>query len=146
MSAQSQPCTDADRGAGSEAVRSGLVDLLARVEGASAPDREIDGLLDCLSDPLIAQCWPHWTREQREGLTPHYTASIDAALGLVERVLPGWAPALRQDARPAFGTLWHAMMVSRENPRTQHATWGFTAPLAILAALLKAKLAEGEAR
>lgn len=59
--------------------------LLTRVEAATRPDREIDGPLYCLSDPVIAQCWPHWTSEQRESLTPPYTASLDAALELVEQ-------------------------------------------------------------
>lgn len=58
-----------------------LRELRARVEKCSGPDREIDGALAAAFEPGVYDVWPH--------LTPEFTASIDAALALVERCLPG---------------------------------------------------------
>lgn len=97
-----------------------LSELLERVEKASGPDRELDAeLCLALGDfPQIQVSWTGgpfrsdldggWRlRPQSKGYVEHplwidswgrpigaqakpYTASVDAALALVERVLPGW--------------------------------------------------------
>jgi hypothetical protein len=58
-----------------------LRELLARVESASEPlielDREIGGILEAALVNIVEP--------------PRYTSSIDAAVALAERVLPGWA-------------------------------------------------------
>lgn len=61
--------------------------------------------------------------------TPDVTASIDAAIALVERVLPGWRWNIGHDANDELhATIWHGV--------TEQDEYGATAPLAILAALL----------
>lgn len=126
---------------------SGLTELLERVKAATGPDRDLGqdiveafGLEWCQGRWWLGDVAPShagkWIKDP--------TASLDAALTLVERVLPGWAPAIRRDPRREFDGLWHAMMVSRANPRTQHATWGHTPALAVLDALLTALVAQGD--
>jgi len=61
--------------------------------------------------------------------SPAYTASIDASLALVERLLPGWPQQWAEILREAMDSLWaeHAPKMPLER-----------LPLAILAALLSA--------
>lgn len=55
-----------------------LADLIARVEKLEGPDRVADKWLAALYGPSGGP------------RAPYYTASLDAALALVERVLPDW--------------------------------------------------------
>ena len=89
--------------------------LLERVRGAKGADRGIDGELWAMFDPaeFERQCGfkgmmyaghVHTKAEKCERiatlrtlLSPQYTASLDAAIALVERVKPGAAPRLLQD-------------------------------------------------
>lgn len=86
-------------------------ELITRLEAATGPDREID--LDIAVGLKIAPGGEKWERRNGrydQGGSPHlrenrapdpgpwptfsaqpYTASVDAALALLERVLPGWA-------------------------------------------------------
>jgi hypothetical protein len=91
-----------------------LTDLIERVEGATGPDREADCELWALHHGLTLE-WQGTTLVAGEegvvgwidpgrlarnfytnrartgpGSIPAYTASLDAALTLCERVLPGW--------------------------------------------------------
>lgn len=93
-----------------------LSDLITRVEGASGADRELDALIAAqfkiiaarlygladgytydfrVSDDLVnVEVWESCgdgndNRQLRRAPSP-YTASVDAALSLLERVLPGW--------------------------------------------------------
>ena len=126
--------------------RAELERLLKRVEGATGPDREIDWLLtfDGAEAPM------------------EYTASIDAALGLVERCLPGWfwlvrapeddcrvpgkffanlqSPDYRAEAYEAGGSFRVNHLAGSEG-----FAYAETPPLAILAALLRALIAQSEA-
>jgi hypothetical protein len=126
-----------------------LTDLLARVEGARGPDRELDrDLAEALYPELL-------TRERRViqndefawllpayGITrcERYTASLDAALALVSRALPE-ANCLGVEL---VVDKWDGY-VSRNNVQSGHwlceANGKKTAPVAILAALLKALIA-----
>lgn len=89
--------------------KSGLVDLLKRVQAATGADRELDlwiwfrvvnppetGMLGLTLEEAIA-AYPD-TLEQvakwwRDPL-PHVTASLDAALALLERALPEWGATI----------------------------------------------------
>ena len=74
-----------------------LTDLIARVEKLEGPDREVDALL---ADTFMERAevndvrrwgWVRWRFPGEKGAhKTNFTASLDAALALVERVLPGW--------------------------------------------------------
>ena len=109
-----------------------LADLLAKVTAATGPDIEIDAALYVLEVPRMADVLPHWSDVQKRDLITPYTASIDAALALVERMLPGWGVSLH------IGDTGASCAVSK--PVKFEEIWGSapTVPLAILAALLSA--------
>lgn len=142
-----------------------LQSLLERVEKAAGPDREIDAAAFQGFDPDF----PEGALQMHAGFidpanfatgpytsvkAPRYTASIDAALALVERVLPGSLWHVNRPAEwkgktkkrrgvlvPAFegyislGTIGNADYVSGS-------AMGHNPALAILAALLKAMIAQ----
>lgn len=81
--------------------------LLSRLQGLTAPDREVDAL-------IMARCFPEWAEigepylspqcigdepiywhapsdsPYRKMPVPELTASLDATVALCDRVLPGW--------------------------------------------------------
>jgi len=67
-----------------------ILDTVGKLTG---PSREADLELwhwDWPSEEVsLADVMQHWTPEQIEEMCPRYTASIDAAVALVERFLPG---------------------------------------------------------
>lgn len=65
-----------------------LSELLARVKAATGPDRGLDCDIWCELFAPDAMVIDHAAR-----FTP-YTASIDAALALVKKLLPGWTVVL----------------------------------------------------
>jgi hypothetical protein len=53
-------------------------DIIARLEGLTGPDRKVDAAIhEAINPPLGARL--------RQGHIPSYTASLDAAIALVER-------------------------------------------------------------
>ncbi len=141
---------------------SDLKELLELVENATGPDREID------ADLFVALINPEWVTSKKdpgfaaadkrsfwpEGKAryitrdckpaPQYTASIDAAVALVERMLPGWSIEMVR-TRYCTVEMWKAdeqgFFNSGRDPIVRR-TEGYTLPLAILAALLKALIAQ----
>lgn len=107
--------------------RNTLLALKERVEKATGPDRIIDWELTF----------------DGKGVPDNYTASIDAALALVERVLPTWGWEVHQDDDHYQGPLfyWAAVRKLISLPEA-HRARGATASLAILSALLAALIAE----
>lgn len=100
--------------------------LVKRVEAATGPDAFLDAHIRAALDmpatlPVTTEC-------------PNYTASIDAALSLVERVLPGYGLELY------WGTVGAAACLASDATYSQH--WSGsrcpTPALAILGALLTA--------
>jgi hypothetical protein len=124
---------------------SDLTSLSERVEGAVGPDRELDAALACVVDPGRAGYWPNPVIPDGALVNDigimcraeAYTASLDSALGLVERVLPGWAWRVEFVAkwRPG-GPFYGADLTDGIKPASRRA--GPTPALAVLAALLKA--------
>lgn len=85
--------------------------------------------------------WPH----EYCGDWPRYTASIDAALALVEKVLPGWGlniflcEAEAKQLRPAIVSMFKKGAGQHHaSPEFEFEASGATIPLAILSALLSA--------
>lgn len=77
-----------------------LVALRNRIASLSGPDREVDGDLFFRLDPEFPSFAMHMSGMSDPAIfatgaythvtAPAYTASIDAAVALVERLLPGW--------------------------------------------------------
>lgn len=141
--------------------KAALRELRERVEKATGPDREIDALLEVETTPIVAsdddliyllpihrddhcKAGTYW-RKARSGASLHtaplYTASVDAALALVERCLPNWTDASNATA-PECGIDWDLFEPVRYGRRVKGT--GKTRPLAILAALLSALEAQAD--
>lgn len=122
-----------------------LQSLLDRVEAAAGADREIDLAFQLIGWPGTTEAyWLTDELDRREfGSQWKFTASLDAALALCERVLPGWTMVMDGSA-PDLGTDWElfqpnpplgevkARIMGTHNDRT----------LALLAAMLKALIAK----
>lgn len=106
----------------------GLADLKRRVEEARGPDTNLDVALWCL-DP---------TDPEEESAIPSYTASLDAAVTLVERAAPGWTWRVDggHGSRPG-SDLWL-------RPNEYYDGTGATPALAVLSGLLAVLLANPE--
>lgn len=148
----------------------GLDELIERVRRATGPNREIDVALLHLWQPdhdALRTYDDSYQTEFRDGSFsvwkkgggysasvpfPRFTASVDAALALTERVLPGWmvvnlcewdADVLR--ARGAWNCTLKKLGTQDDFTATKGACHHApTAPLAILAALLSALHQEGK--
>lgn len=109
-----------------------LPTLKARLEEATGPNFT----LDC----LIGETLDRW---DQEGPPPAYTASVDAALELVERKLSDreWAVWRDDENRRFVGQITDD---NWDEFKTHYFGKAPTAPLAILTALLSALIAEDE--
>lgn len=121
-----------------------LRDLLRRVESATGADALLDRQLAITLGAYTFEkrgrdrrAWFYPADKEwfyRRDIAPPYTASLDAALALVERVLPGWGFYLRRDKDGCGCGLVHPEF-PRVTPGHQEAP---TPALALLAALLRA--------
>lgn len=98
-----------------------LTALIERVENGSGPDREVDFDIARFegwtqhsdeSDPVYARRPGLWWAEPGEDWSvcatpPYYTSSLDAAVSLVERVLPREVPDILREALSALGKKHH---------------------------------------
>lgn len=158
-----------------------LSEIRERVEKATGADRELDALILCaLAAPLgafVAQSkingnWCIYSGEtssrtprlweDRSWFRPDswlLTASIDTALALVERKLPGWVYSLEKRATLEGNKLPHAIPRSGSdgvweawefvlilNAAEQYRAFSSTAPLAILLALISALQSQAAGR
>lgn len=114
-----------------------FADLLARVREAKGPDRDLDAAI------ALATGWTHevnheedyecWRKSDgKAAYLPRYTASIDAALALVERMLPGKWPLILDTATAIMWATESRIEFSGSKIDLSRL------PLAILAALLSA--------
>jgi hypothetical protein len=103
--------------------KDGLASLLERVREAKGPDRELDYAISRFADGELAR---------HSSLHLPYTASIDASLALVERLLPG--SMKRVFDNPDDGSTRAEIVSDLIYGKGDHDTW----PLAILVALLRA--------
>lgn len=123
-----------------------LKELIERVKAATGPDRELDSdlgfTLGWYANGYEFYAWAEADGTFVESVNPKpFTASIDAALALTQRVLPGWTLArLSQDdhklwyveLRQGHATSYGRVVIA---PSTIH---GLPLPLAIILALLTA--------
>lgn len=111
-------------------------DLIAKLEALDGPSREVDLEIAIATGAVpdeVAKYGPHLRRIEMRRVDP-YTASLDAAIALVERVLPGWTLMLDDRMGPSAKLLPPNQISSAED-RTKAATL----PIALLIALLRAK-------
>jgi hypothetical protein len=126
-----------------------LPGLLARVQAARGRDRPLDALLACNVDPKLAGEWePHPDFASGDVIRDasgcmrgpeRYTSSLDAALALAERALPG--------SRVKLSIFGHGEERAELKPPHDIAQndFGATPALAILTVLLRAIIARGRA-
>lgn len=131
-----------------------LTTLLPRLESGEA-SRELDALLaqaldkpdDLLNGMRFDEAIERFPRDLA-GIAnywpiPPYTTSLDAALALAERVLPGWAWMVRgshcDGDGASFAKVWRPYA---DPPAGDFDALAHTAPLALCAAIVKAKLGE----
>ena len=136
---------------------SDLEGLLERVNAAKGPDREIDARIWChFEGKRFKEAWTGYREttqvyyteppgrklcvSQPDAIAP-VSSSVDAALGLVERMLPGcdWFIEMSRDYRQPYRVL-----VARDDYCSEAADH-LTAPLCILAALLTALIEQRKA-
>ncbi len=130
-----------------------LQELLKRVEAATGPDREIDTAIwlqiapgatrsqwSYIHKASARECFVDETRDAtgRWITTPAYTGILDAAVGLVEKMLPGWTGHLDFGGSQACG---YVIRPLTEGPLLEHRAFGATPALALCAALLRALIA-----
>lgn len=84
-------------------------EIVARLERLTAPDREVNREIDWHFsewENMGGYLVRHKITGEMKGTSypesPAYTASLDAAIGLVERVLPGWWGSYATKGHPAF--------------------------------------------
>lgn len=143
-----------------------ITELLERVKVATGPDRALDAAILCAFPPFGVKWKPdpkvigratfeHVIGDGDSRGAPTYTASIDAALALVKRVMPGWT--LRMHIHPGavyadlyrLGDLTHFPEGGIERRVTSPYYEGIRindnlASLAVLAALLSALQSRAE--
>jgi hypothetical protein len=114
-----------------------LTKLKARVDSATGPDRELDELLFEFHNGRKRNISSFEQYEPSEKL-PHYTASIDEALTLVEQLLSGWHWSIYDtDGNGKYCAQLEPVMFSYEPFDGR----GSTPALSILSALLDALIA-----
>lgn len=106
--------------------------LLSRLQGLTAPDREVDALIHTATNAPLRE-------GLRFGRVPAYTASLDAAVALCERVLPGWSWECRASGTGDKGqaTVWNPSKAPGYNEE-QRAYNCATPAIALLIAILTA--------
>lgn len=100
---------------------SDLEDLLQRITGATGADGELDRLIAERLEP-----------SDPPRAVPDYTASVDSCLGLIARVLPGWAWHV------GFGPRGIFPYATLQDDRDRFEALAPTVPLALLQAAVQA--------
>lgn len=118
-----------------------LSELIARVEGATGADRDLNADLLKAFGWFVDSAGNAIDHEGRRAFTvPDLTASLDAALALAERVLPGWWPRVE-----CFGEWWEAGVSNDDGrcptPQTNCIATAPTPALALVLAVLRGKMA-----
>lgn len=122
-----------------------LSDLETLLEQAKEPSRVLnDQVRKCLQPDLLKDCWCTGACMKSDGVcvaVPPYTSSIDAAVQLVEAVLPGWDWTLETDDGAAYAGLNNGA-ISPDGVFLMREVWNPGQPaLALCLAVCRAKLA-----
>lgn len=125
-----------------------MTPLIETLEGAEVGSVELDCDLSIAlgewAPPVGAErdpkCPDRWRRNGIRYFQPYTeaTRSLDAALALVERVLPSVRPGIAKARAPGGrGDMWRANL-TEDDGGSMYGAWANTAPLAVCIALLKA--------
>ena len=122
-----------------------LAQLLARIEAATGPDREVDAAM------WLTFVEKHMLGQKIDldmiGRWPAYTASIDAIVALIERALPGWCPSVGQNVhhKDWLGYL-HRVDEPNGDIETVYGRHPTVPALALCAAFVRAMMAQQQER
>jgi hypothetical protein len=119
-----------------------MTDLLARLEVAEAGSRELDAAMAVVADKA-ERVIGHWryNAEGRAREVEPVTTSLDAALALAERVLPGWGWMVRHYAAGQGGPGWCAYVCEPDADLVESGPVNSAPALALCIAILKATAA-----
>jgi hypothetical protein len=128
-----------------------IAGLIERVRKLTGPDRETDAAVADLLYPLPAPRWPFVEGSLTDAATLPVTSSVDAVLGLAERILPvpdtwtktsppssGWKMLLYRGMTPTGAPYGHWTAMIRRHAAPENDQLAATPALAILLALLTA--------
>lgn len=130
-------------------------DIIERLEKATGPDRAIDYMIADLEfqkaalTTRTADLLPHWTEEQRRSIIAAYTASLDAAISLVERMLPIHGRMMSKGRvsvdEPLYATkIYDNYVYIGEDPHELSSAEHECEPIALLLAMFRALEAEAK--
>jgi len=115
-----------------------IEELISRLEKAKGPDRELDGEIHiaCGLAGDSAHTWGPYLR--RKMVRPAYTSSIDAALRLKDKILPGWFWRVGHGSvQPGWAHL-NRVHPDHCDPEDVSTGWAASPALALCVAILRA--------
>lgn len=111
--------------------------IIKMVESSSGPDRNLD---------YIIHSWAlNGEGQGAYGDHPAYSASVDCALALAERVLPGWQVSISSVDGVGQCMIHRRGVPHNEQPFGESGVYSRPLPLALLLATLRALRTNGEA-
>jgi hypothetical protein len=124
--------------------RVGLIEIIARLEKLDGPDREVDLDVAIATGQVcdeVAKYGPYLRRIEKRRCDP-VTSSLDAAIGLVDKVLPAdeTADHEKSEIRLQMGDFGCNAVISRDTFTCERSFFGIgkTPPIALLIAALRA--------
>ena len=119
-----------------------ITSLIEKLEGAEVGSRELDAAVNDATNPHFGGPYAHTPSMMKAfGYPANVTTSLDAALALAERVLPGWAWNVDRWGKMSRVTLnecdaagWHKSTHRRIEVAAEQ-----TPALALCAAILRAQ-------
>lgn len=137
-----------------------LAEIRDMLDAATGPSREIDGSIArafklfpeyCLDGPELCGDAAAWAGGGEWWIAPRYSSSIDAALALVARLLPGWETCNASQGRLLghktstwYWEIWNPEYEEDDGHSGRCGESAPTAPIGILKALVTALIAKGE--
>lgn len=122
-----------------------LLRLATDIEALEGPDREMDARVWCALHPGFERRDGAWVREsgKRWQKASAYTASVDAALGLLADALPGYGLKLLAIPPSDSAVVAEATVFSPNRCKPSVSSIARAIPRAIVAAVLRAASLEG---
>ncbi|GAA2867013.1 hypothetical protein GGQ99_001348 [Aminobacter niigataensis] len=117
-------------------------DLIEKLEALAGPDGTVNvDIHRACGQTFVMEYWSESDTTPRENLSmvPRYTASLDAAVALVERVLPSWEWQVGDDAHfGKYGAVYQSLSEGGAGLSEEDMVSAATPAIALLIATLKA--------